>query len=675
MSYCINPQCLQPDRHDNQGAYCNSCGTALVLNGRYRVQRSLTNTEAAESGFGYIYEILEGSQLKILKVLIHHHNSNPKAVELFQQEASVLQQFQSQGIPKIDCYFQHKTKVGMTLHCIVMEKIDGDTLEQWIQKNRNQPIGEKLAIVWLEEIVRILALVHSKNYFHRDIKPANIMLRRTGELVLIDFGTARDMAGSYLQKQGEGKITRISSEGYTPPEQSQGTAVLQSDFFALGRTFAQLLTAKEPSKMYIAATDEFRWRQHTQDVLPDFLDLIDKMMARRPIDRHQSTSELLRDIAKVQKSIQNKKTSAQVVKHQGLGRRDLFLLLGGSSFVAIVAWEKLKPKPAVKVDFPSPSIPPTSNPTALETPRSSQNEPIPSSTASSQLQTQTLNNIITVDSSGKEINRRTVQVQYFAEDKIGLPSGARAIEMALIPAGNFTIGSPSTEKDRSNDESPQQSINFARSFYMSRYEVTQKQWFTVMGSDYDANGFKKRFGELDNKFKGDNRPIVAVDWNDAKAYCKKLSELTGKNYRLPSESEWEYSCRAKTTTPFYFGETITADLVNHDSNYPYANVAKNSSGYRQVTTDVGSFPSNEWGLYDMHGNVWEWCEDVWHDNYNGIYNGIPNNGSAWLNGGEQNRHIVRGCSWFNTAYGCRSAFRSRLDTVFRHYGLGFRVVL
>ena len=285
-----------------------------------------------------------------------------------------------------------------------------------------------------------------------------------------------------------------------------------------------------------------------------------------------------------------------------------------------------------------------------------------------------------MDSSGKEINRRSVQVQYFIEDKISLPSGAKAIEMALIPAGNFEMGISIQDRqitlevalknglrresieevlDRS---SPPRNISFARSFYICRYEVTQKQWFTVMGSDYDTNGFKKRFGELDNKFKGDNRPIAMVDWNDAKAYCKKLSELTGKNYRLPTEAEWEYSCRAKTTTHFYFGETITSDLVNYNSSYPTPNAPKNTSGYKQVTTDVGSYPPNEWGLYDMHGNILEWCEDVWHDNYRGA----PTEGTAWLNGGKQSpiwlnggkqSRILRGGCWSELAEACSSVYR------------------
>ena len=260
--------------------------------------------------------------------------------------------------------------------------------------------------------------------------------------------------------------------------------------------------------------------------------------------------------------------------------------------MAIVAWDWWKPKPVMKVSPPSPSNPPV---TATPTLRSSQNEPIPPSptpTSSSQLQKETLNNIITVDSSGKEINRRTVQVQYFIEDKISLPSDVKAIEMALIPKGKFMMGS-----NEYDSEKPIHEVNFANDFHISRYVVTQAQWFTVMGRDYDQDGFKQMFSALDNKFKGDNRPIVEVKWNDAKSYCSKLSALTGKNYRLPTESEWEYSCRAKTITPFYFGETITPYLANYSTYFD------RNGTYREVTTDVGSFPPNEWGLYDMHGNV------------------------------------------------------------------------
>lgn len=682
MSHCINPIC---HRAANKGDYCDSCGTELILNHRYRVLKPLTNSEAAASGFGYIYEIIEGAQSKILKVLLSTHSNDAKAIALFQQEAEVLKKLNGQGIPKIDGYFVHKTKNGVSLHCIVMEKIDGVTLEQWMHQQGNERISEEKALNWLEEIVKILALVHQQNYFHRDIKPDNIMLHRKAGLVLIDFGTARDMTVTYLAKLKDGRITSITSAGFTPPEQMQYQAVPQSDFYALGRTFVRLLTAKQPTEIYDSVRDDFPWRKYTKNISPAVLDLIDKMMARAPIGRHQNTAELLKDIANVRKKLQVQTPVKTPTRPYKFTRRDLLLLSGlGLGAVAIPAYlTQPKSPPNVINSPPSPPIP------VAETPRSTQNEPTPPSptpTPVSLLKTQTLNNIITVDTTGKETNRRTVQVQYFPEDKIALPSGAKAIEMALIPAGGFKMGMPPQERQIALDNAlkygasretiekyldastPTQNISFAKDFYVSRYAVTQSQWFAVMGTDYDKDGFKERFSKLDNKFKGDNRPIVVVNWNDAKAYCAKLSEKTGRSYRLPTESEWEYSCRAKTTTPFYFGETITPDLVNYDGNYPYANVAKGT--YRQVTTDVGSFPPNEWGLYDTHGNVYEWCEDVWHDNYNGI----PQDGSAWLNGGEQAQRLLRGGSWINYAFYCRSAYRFRFSTANASYIIGFRVV-
>jgi formylglycine-generating enzyme required for sulfatase activity len=137
---------------------------------------------------------------------------------------------------------------------------------------------------------------------------------------------------------------------------------------------------------------------------------------------------------------------------------------------------------------------------------------------------------------------------------------------------------------------------------------------------------------------------------------------------LPSETEWEYACRAGTTTPFHFGETITPDLVNYDGNKPYGDAPKGE--YRQKTVNVDSFSPNAWGLYQMHGNVWEWCEDVWHEDYNGI----PQDGYAWLRDGEQAKRLLRGGSWMVNAFGCRSAYRGKVGAGDWGYSLGFRVV-
>ncbi|NEP90315.1 MAG: formylglycine-generating enzyme family protein [Okeania sp. SIO2C2] len=159
-----------------------------------------------------------------------------------------------------------------------------------------------------------------------------------------------------------------------------------------------------------------------------------------------------------------------------------------------------------------------------------------------------------------------------------------------------------------------------------------------------------------------------ISWYDAVEFCQKLSQKTGKNYRLPSESQWEYACRAGTTTPFHFGETITSELVNYDGNYVYSNAPKGK--YRKETTDVRSFPSNPFGLHDMHGNVWEWCQDVWHDNYKDA----PTDGSAWESEGESDIRLLRGGSWNDDSTNCRCAKRLNLNADYHSQRWGFRIV-
>jgi eukaryotic-like serine/threonine-protein kinase len=259
--------------------------------------------------------------------------------------------------------------------------------------------------------------------------------------------------------------------------------------------------------------------------------------------------------------------------------------------------------------------------------------------------------VVKVNDRGEIIQRENLQAEYFTED---IGNGV-TLEMVAIPGGTFTMGSPETEKERFDREEPQHSVTVP-AFFMAKYPVTQAQWQAVMGNNPAY-------------FKGANRPVEKVSWNEAVEFCQKLSQMTGKNYRLPSEAEWEYACRAGTTTLFYFGETITTDLANYDGNGTYGNGPKGV--YRQQTTDVGSFPPNAFGLYDMHGNVWEWCQDVWHENYNGA----PTDGSAWESGGNSSYKLWRGGYWGNHPRDCRSAYRVFDSPGLRNFNIGFRIVV
>ena len=216
------------------------------------------------------------------------------------------------------------------------------------------------------------------------------------------------------------------------------------------------------------------------------------------------------------------------------------------------------------------------------------------------------------------------------------------------------MGSPENEAERQDYESPKHQVTVP-SFFMGKYPLTQAQYQAILGSN-------------PSYFKGNNRPVETVSWDDAVLFCQKLSQRTGKSYRLPSEAEWEYACRAGTKTPFSFGDNITPDLVNYNGNYPYKSAPKGK--YREQTTDVETFTPNSFGLYDMHGNVWEWCEDDWHENYINA----PTDGSAWNSRSGNNTKTLRGGSWYNDARICRAANRNRNSRDNRNNNYGFRVV-
>ena len=273
--------------------------------------------------------------------------------------------------------------------------------------------------------------------------------------------------------------------------------------------------------------------------------------------------------------------------------------------------------------------------------------------------------VVTVDKKGKIITRDTKTARQKAFDL----GGGVTLDMAYIPGDTFWMGSP--DSVGSDDEHPRHQVTVAP-FYMGKYPVTQAQWKAVMGKD------SPNLKRITSERKGDQRPMIHVSWNDAQEFLEKLNavaspvETHGRaslQFRLPSEAEWEYACRAGTTTPFYFGETITTELANYDGNFESAYGDGPEGEYRRQTTDVGSFPPNVFGLYDMHGNVWEWCQD-WYDD--GYYAKSPKENPQGPSSGE--RRLLRGGSWINEPNGVRSAYRYGNVPVLQSYCVGFRVV-
>lgn len=218
--------------------------------------------------------------------------------------------------------------------------------------------------------------------------------------------------------------------------------------------------------------------------------------------------------------------------------------------------------------------------------------------------------------------------------------------MVVIPAGSFMMGSPANELGRDDDEGPQHRVSIGK-FALGQFEVTQGQWKALMGSN--PSGFKDC---------GDECPVERVSWDDAQEYVKKLNAKTGKTYRLPSEAEWEYAARAGTTTAYAFGATLSGSQANSLES----KIGK--------TVRVGSYSANNFGLSDMHGNVYEWVHDCWHDNYQGA----PTDGRAWETGcNGETRRVLRGASWDSFPGILRSANRYRFTPDFRDYNFGFRI--
>jgi len=259
---------------------------------------------------------------------------------------------------------------------------------------------------------------------------------------------------------------------------------------------------------------------------------------------------------------------------------------------------------------------------------------------------------------------REQRSRYYAENL----SNDTLLKMVEIPSGTFMMGSPENEAERLESEGPQHEVRLGV-FFIGMYPITQAQWQTVVALPQVDR-------ELDpdpSRFKGENRPVEDVSWHDAVEFCARLSVQTAREYGLPTEAEWEYACRAGTSTPFHYGEMITTDLANYDGNVPYNDGPKGVS--RNETTPVGSFPANAWGLHDLHGNVWEWCVDHWHESYANKPDGLKAEGNApWLSEDEEASRSLRGGSWDDDPRNCRSAFRYCNHPDGRYNGCGFRVV-
>ena len=247
-----------------------------------------------------------------------------------------------------------------------------------------------------------------------------------------------------------------------------------------------------------------------------------------------------------------------------------------------------------------------------------------------------------VDETGSILERVSGESKSFQEE---LGDGV-FLEMIYLPGGTFMMGSSPTEAGSQVCEQPQHSVTL-EGFFLGKFPITQKQWEMV--AQYPK--VNRDLAVDPSGFKGSDRPVESISWQDAVEFCDRLSQHSQRPYQLPSEAQWEYACRGGTTTPFHFGPTLTGDLANYMAKRLYA--GESSGIYRQETTSVSAFYPNPFGLYDLHGNVWEWCADAWYS----TYDKASASGKPRLSSQQDTRRVLRGGSWDEDPYHCRCASR------------------
>ena len=660
MFYCSNPKCSNPFNPDNSN-FCQSCGkpdlTPLFRN-RYRVIRLL-----GEGGFGRTYEAVDTDRMDdpcVIKQFMPQFQGTSaleKATELFKEEAKRLYELgEHPQIPRLIAYFEQDNRLYL-----VQELIEGQNL--LAELTQQGVFSEEKIWQLLADILPILKFVHERNVIHRDIKLENIIRRRTsvssslpkagnfrssafprggrGELVLIDFGISKQVTGSLMSQVG----TTVGTPGYSPMEQMRGQVFPGSDLYSLGITCLRLLTQCLPKvdgtdDLYDPINGGWMWRKRLPSgtkISTELGNILDKLIQDYLKNRYQSADEVIKAL-----NLYSLPPQPQFVNG---GQLDLNSRAKGGQ-VAINPPLTLSGKINSNVSV-NPREKINTNPPHSKAP---QRISVVKSTFEFQ--------VVTIDKSGKQSNLKSGKAGFF-EEHLG---SSTVLEMVSVPGGSFLMGSPNDRGD--SDEKPQHQVTLA-SFYIGKFPVTQAQWTAVA-----ALPEIKIFLDPDAaRFKGANRPVENVSWYEAVEFCARLSRKTGKRYRLPSEAQWEYACRGGTQTQFHFGETITSDLANYNGNSNYAEAPKGV--YRFQTTDVGSFKPNAFGLYDFHGNVWEWCADAWHNNYNGA----PADGSVWQSDGDSSLRLLRGGSWNDRSPNCGSACRLRYQANCKASIVGFRVVV
>jgi formylglycine-generating enzyme required for sulfatase activity/serine/threonine protein kinase len=656
--------------------------------GRFQVRARL-----GAGAFGAVYRAYDPHLEREVALKVPHPGSldRPTAAERFLREAKAAARLRHPHIvPVFDAGFD-----GM-YHYIAAAFIEGCTLAQAIEEHR---LDYRQAAEVVCDLAGALDYAHQAGVVHRDVKPANVMLDQRGDAYLTDFGLAhRQDAGARLTQPGG----VLGTPAYMAPEQAAGQSgppLPASDQYSLGVILYELLCGRVPFSGTLAEVlfkvqhcDPPPPRVVAPGAPPRLEAICLKAMARKVESRYASVGEFAAAVARALAKNPEERwptCGAFVAALQAPGRkapapevpkrpagsggprglmsrllRPLALLLGLLALAAGVLgvfWlsgghspgrDKLAQKvekpaegpwkdPVAAVpdegkERPKPKEEPRKRPEPKENPQKEPAAPPPPVVKSKEAPTP------------KEREPFTNSV---------------GMKFVWIKPGTFRMGSPPGEEQRYPEETPHR-VTLTKGFHLGAHLVTQRQWEQVMGKDTN----KSRFMGKDDEEKG-RLPMDNVSWNDCQEFCRKLGALEGRRYRLPTEAEWEYASRSGTETAFWWGDGITTEQANYDGDFTYGKDGKEGKSWHK-TTPVNCFRASPWGLHDMHGNLWQWCEDAY-----GPYGEGDKIDPLNASKGDEPR-VLRGGSWFGPPKLCRAAFRGRDAPGNRRYGLyGWRVVL
>jgi eukaryotic-like serine/threonine-protein kinase len=608
-------------------------------NGQYIIESILPR-----NGTGYYYRAkdIKNSQLVTIKAINTFWRSLNGEARLL-ENSEILEQKLIQQAQNIANNCQNPNLIHLypqvffegEYSYMIMDYLEGFDLGSYIDRKGKFELDQALTII--TKIGSAINILHQNKSIHQEIKPQNIIIEKnTQEPILIDYGSAIKLYGLAPKKSQNSMI-----DCFLPPEQSDNNGKIKpsTDIYSLAATLYVLVTAQLPTPAkFREYKDLIPPQKFNSDISDNFNEAIIKGMELTQEKRPQYMRDfflLFKESELPINSVNNIPQKKPINDEETLAILDKIV----DNFDTIVQKKSVSLAPSSIIN-PKKNYPNIENFTFETIILESEKKLFG-------LMSSIKKNIIT--------KTRQFFVEYIGE-------GVN-IDMIFIPSGSFLMGTNNTEHGRNKDENPQHLVKL-NSFYISKYPITQIQWRTVSLFPKISRPLKSN----PSFYKGDNLPVEKISWLDAQEYCKRLTKYTGRTYRLPTESEWEYACRAETKTAYFFGETITPDFANY--NTQTNDNKKNTSQLDKKTTPVDNFYPNSFGLYDFHGNIWEWCEDHYAHNY--IHK--PKNGSAFYGAIANQPRVVRGGSWSLPLEYCRSAKRGSYAPDSNFNFIGFRIV-